>query len=217
MKWTIDIESKDFFYQPLARQIADEIWASLSNGDKDHYSDHHWLYETRIHNNSKWVIVTYQIARYEDIEYDYDIWASAGPNENDEPSVNFTFIMQKGKHIKKHKIPYAELYATVAHELHHVAQNINEKGEAFLARIRGQLDPGKKLTYFLCPVEVEAFHIGLRAESHFTGEDFETIMRRYLRNYVELTAENVNQIINAWLNPDFKVYYTDIEPESLLD
>jgi len=217
MNWPINIESKDFFYQPLARKIADEIWESLSNGDKEHYSDHHWIYETRIHNDSRWVIVTYQIARYEDIEYDYDIWAGAGPNEMDEPSVNFTFIMQKGKHIKKHKIPYAELYATVAHELHHIAQNINEKGETFLSRIRGQLDPDRKLSYFLCPVEIEAFHIGLRAESYFTGEDFETITRRYLKNYVELTDENVNQIINAWLNPGFNIYNAEIDPESLLD
>jgi hypothetical protein len=70
------------------------------------------------------------------------------------------------------------------------------------------------MNYFMCPAEVEAFHVGYRAESFITGKTMEELMRAYLENYKdELTDEQIETIIVAWLNPTFEVFNYDVNQE----
>lgn len=214
METQIDIFNKSFFYQELVEEIAFQVWSSLSSGEKSVSGYVNWVYDKRILQGIPVVEWNYQIIRYDDIDYEYDIWANAGPNESFESSLNLSFVLRKGKHIKKHTIPYAEIYSTIAHELHHIAQNLCEKDSELLDRIVPNLDPDHKMNYFMCPAEVEAFHVGYRAESFITGKPMEELMRAYLENYKdELTDEQIETIIVAWLNPTFEVFNYDVNQD----
>ena len=168
----------------------------------ENYSE--WVYDVPIsEEHAEYINWTMNIARSRDLEADYDIIGSAGRDENDEPSLSITIVLPSNVHQNKVKIKYAELFDVVAHELHHIAQNIDNNEYPRSTNEKG------KLSYLLDPFEIEAFHIGIRAQSMLTGNDFEAIARDYIERsckHLEITKEDVTRVITAWKNTDFPAF-----------
>ena len=63
-------------------------------------------------------------------------------------------------------------------------------------------DDNQDMQYFLEPSEVEAFHVGFRAQCAISGEDMRTAMLAYLA-YRELNQKQLNEIVETWINVEF--------------
>ena len=116
------------------------------------------------------------------------------------PHVNIQMLLQERKWMRKHQYEYAEIANVVAHELHHLAQDFELVDYSF--------DQESIIDYFLNPLEVEAFHIGFRAESDITGRSIEYCIRTYLSNFVEndlITKKECESILVKWLKPEIKL------------
>ena len=62
--------------------------------------------------------------------------------------------------------------------------------------------------YFLNPIEIEAFHIGFRAESNQNLEPIENCIKRYLDNFLKddrINQQEYEKIIVKWLKPEIKL------------
>ena len=71
--------------------------------------------------------------------------------------------------------------------------------------------------YFLMPAEIEAYHIGFRAEADISGMSIEYCIKKYLDNH--LNAKNLNKheyesILVKWLNPKIELLKGVINNES---
>ena len=101
---------------------------------------------------------------------------------------------------------YAELFGTVAHELHHIAQNTEESNikvyPLFKSEVKEEDIDETVMQYFLSPVEVGAFHIGFRAQCAISGEGMKEAMYHYL-SHQDLSDAQKLKIVSAWLNPTF--------------
>ena len=198
----INPHNPNFYYNDLTKELTDIIWVNLKNGIKSSDGYIQWSYSNaRLLEDHKWFNFNFNVVRSKHMLSDYDIWASAGPDSCYEPTVSFSFVLKKGSHVKRHKIPYAELFGTVAHELHHLAQN-NEENAAMSAIVYNEDDPSV-MKYFLDPTEIGAFHIGFRAQASISGESLTSIMLKYLR-YQKLAQAQKHYIVDQWLNPDFE-------------
>ena len=169
----IDLHNPDFYYNGLSKEIADTIWENLKLGIKSDTGDIYWPYEARILEDNQFVQWYFNVARNPEAKYTHDLWACAGPDDCYMPAVGFSLLLPKGKHIKKHKMTYAELFGTVAHELHHIAQNTEENNvkvyPLFKSDVKEEDLDETVMQYFLSPVEVGAFHIGFRAQCATSG------------------------------------------------
>ena len=68
--------------------------------------------------------------------------------------------------------------------------------------------PENLFDYFLNPIEVEAFHIGFRAESDQSNKSIEECIRKYLNNFLNddrITKKEYENIIVKWLKPEIKL------------
>ena len=213
----IDFHNKDFYYNDITKTITDLIWNNLSVSVKKEEGYVSWDYPIRIYENNKVVSWKFQVIRTDALDGEhgsrhYDIWAAAGVGFCDEPEVEFYILMPKGKHVKKLKerMSYAELFGTVAHEIHHIAQNTGESNheqanQSTAELILDKTESDAVMEYYLDAFEVEAFHIGFRAETSLTGEDLETCMRRYVSSRDCLSQEQVEEVISSWMNTDFSL------------
>jgi hypothetical protein len=62
--------------------------------------------------------------------------------------------------------------------------------------------------YFLNPIEIEAFHIGFRAESAQSGKTIEDCIRKYLNNFLNdnrITKKEYEKILVKWTKPEIKL------------
>jgi len=193
--------NKDFYYNDLTKSITDAIWDLMSKGIDEFMEYEPWEYPILLSEeyDERLVYWEFRIARApanKDFNRDFDIWASAGYNESGELGIAVTVILPKGKWIKKHNVSYSELFGVIAHELHHLSQNasgIDTSAEDIEC---------ERLQYFLSQSEIEAFHIGFRAQCALSGEDMEVAIRNYLQLH-KLSCAQIDKISSAWMSPSF--------------
>ena len=197
--------SKDFFYDEVSRPITDQILRSVKSGLKHFEGDIFWPYDVPILEDLKYINWSYKIVRSSEVSKP-DFWATAGVNESFEPSLEIAIVLKKGQHQKSVLIDRSELFGVVVHELHHIAQNVEKIGHFFA---RPKPSPGK-LEYFTDPVEVEAFDLGFRAQSHMSNKSYRQIVREYLAQH-RLSPEDINHIEKLWRNSTYPVFRKNME------
>jgi len=205
----ININDKGFFYQEIAETIVDSILEMLQRGIKSFESYEQWPYNVPISSDEedyRYFNWTMNVVRSDSANFKYDLFGIAGRDYADEPSVGITIVLPKGKHAKRTKIDRSELFDAVSHELHHLAQNMENNSYMKEGQHTG------KLAYLLDPYEIEAFHIGIRAQAHLSGRSFESIAREYIqRSWPEGTKSQVNRVYTAWKDTDFPVFKQNME------
>ena len=209
----IDLHNPDFYYNELSKEIADIIWNNLKEGIKEDEGSIDWPYEARVLEGNVSINWHFSVGRDPDAKYTHDLWACAGPDDCYMPAVGFSVILPKGKHVKKHKMTYPELFGTVAHELHHLAQNTEENKvkvyQLSNSEVKEEDLDEAIIDYFLSPVEIGAFHIGFRAQCALSGEDMEEAMYKYL-SHQDLTDKQKKLIVDTWMNPTFEIVQHNI-------
>lgn len=205
----MNINDPNFFYQDTAEVIVDSIISLFGQGIKHFESYEQWVYNIPISSEEEdyrhfnW---RFEVCRSEMKEFEYDFFGLAGRDHFDEPSIDISIVLPKGKHQKKIKIDRAELFDVVAHELHHIAQNIENNNFSRSTKVAG------KLSYFLDPYEIEAFHVGIRAHSAMSGRSFQDIALEYIRkSWEEGTKEQVQKVLDSWLNTDFAAFKNNLQ------
>ena len=203
---TINLNDEKFFYEEISRSVAEQIICLASKGIDMFLEYEVWEYDIDIAENEyekpiiKWV---YNVARvpakvFEESGRSYDLTATAGYDECGELSIYIKLVLKKGAWLKKVEIDYAELVGVIAHEIHHITQNDKD-----ILRVPYQGDDDNKvIQYLLEPAEIEAFHIGFRAQCAISGEDMKTAMLAYLA-YRELNSKQLDEVVNAWINVVF--------------
>lgn len=208
----MDIHNSNFFYQEAAEPVVESILALMNQGVKEFESYDIWPYDVPIsdpednHNHFNW---RFSVCRAEEdfsSALKYDIIGSAGRDCFDEPSISIGIIIPRGKHQKKILVDRAELFDVVSHELHHIAQNIDNN------TYQKNIKETGRLTYFLDPFEIEAFHVGIRAQSCFSGRSFRSIARDYLRRaWPECRKEDLERIVYTWENTSFPAFAQNLK------
>lgn len=206
----MDIHDQDFYYQDAAEVIVDSILSLFRQGVKNFESYEIWPYNIPISSEEEdyrhfnW---RYEVCRSSaDEDFKYDFFGTAGRDCFDEPSIDVTIVIPPKRHQKKVVINRAELFDVVSHEIHHLAQNI--ENNCFDRRVK---EVGR-LSYFLDPFEIEAFHIGTRARSRLTGESFESIAFEYVRkSWPDGTSEQVKKVVDAWKHTKFKAFLNNLK------
>ncbi len=188
-----------FYYNDLSQTIADEILSALKSGVSSSRAYALWEYPIFIDAEDDLIEWTFDVQYVDDVGSRlFDVWASAGFNEDYIPEVTFTIVLPRGTALEDSNIDYAELFGAVAHELHHIAQ----KNEG-TCEYEGETD-NDQVRYYLNPTEIPAFHIGFRAQCALSGADMETEMRSYLSGQ-EIDTDETELIIGAWMNPSFEI------------
>ena len=189
----------EFYYNDLSQSIADGILEALKSGVSSSRAYALWEYPIFIDAEDDLIEWTFDVQYVDDVgSRSFDVWASAGFNEDYIPEVTFTIVLPRGVALEDNNIDYAELFGAVAHELHHIAQ----KNEG-TCEYEGETD-NDQVRYYLNPTEIPAFHIGFRAQCALSGADMETEMRSYLSGQ-EIDADETELIISAWMNPSFEI------------
>ena len=188
-----------FYYNDLSQSIADEILSALKSGVSSSRAYALWKYPIFIDAEDDLIEWTFDVQYVDDVgNRSFDVWASAGFNEDYIPEVTFTIVLPRGVALEDNNIDYAELFGAVAHELHHIAQ----KNEG-ICEYEGETD-NDQVRYYLNPTEIPAFHIGFRAQCALSGADMETEMRSYLSGQ-DVDTDETELIIGAWMNPSFEI------------
>lgn len=208
----MNILDKEFYYQDTASVIVDSILSLISQGVKNFESYESWIYTAPLsyeeeYSHFNW---RYNVCRIDDknwvTESGYDLYGLAGKDFCDEPSIEISVAIPKGKHQKRINFDRSELFDVVAHELHHLAQNI--EGNCYP---RPDNNHSGRLSYLLDPYEVEAFHIGIRARSALTGRSFESIAYDYIsKSWPEGDKNQIEEVIKEWKNTDFPAFRNNI-------
>ena len=194
----------EFYYNDLSRSITDGILKALKSGVSSSRAYALWEYPIFIDAEDDLIEWTFDVQYVDDVgSRSFDVWASAGFNEDYIPEVTFTIVLPRGVALEDNNIDYAELCGAVAHELHHIAQ----KNEG-TCDYEGETD-NDQVRYYLNPTEIPAFHIGFRAQCALSGADMETEMRSYLSGQ-EIDADETELIIGAWMNPSFEIAQENI-------
>ena len=194
----------NFYYNDLSRSIADEILSALKSGISSSRAYALWEYPIFIDAEDDLIEWTFDVQYVDDVgSRSFDVWASAGFNEDYIPEVTFTIVLPRDVALEDNNIDYAELFGAVEHELHHIAQ----KNEG-TCDYEGETD-NDQVRYYLNPTEIPAFHIGFRAQCALSGADMETEMRSYLSGQ-EIDADETELIIGAWMNPSFEIAEANI-------
>ena len=201
----MNLNDPNFFYEEMTRAIGDKILLLLQDSVKKHEDRIDWIYPIEISDEFFDVSWSYDVKRINQKDsLGWDIYAQAGMDSMCAPSIDIILFVEKGKWVKRHNISKSELYGVIAHELHHIAQN-----NRVLSKLR-KVEPGDAFAYFLDPAECEAFLIGFRAQSHYSGKHVVDCMSDYLAPRVAqgyLTQQQKDKIINTWLT----VKWCDIE------
>ena len=192
-------ENPDFYYNDLTHLITNEIITSIEKGISGVEGYARWKYPVFIDAEDDLIDWSFNVQYVDDVPgRTFDVWASAGFNEDYIPEVTFTIVLPRGTALKDADIDYPELFGSVAHELHHIAQ----KNEG-ICEYEGETD-NDQVRYYLNPTEIPAFHIGFRAQCALSGADMETEMRSYL-SLQNINKEETKLIIESWLNPSFEI------------
>lgn len=208
----MDIHDQNFFYQETAEDVVNSILGLYKQGIKSFESHELWSYDVPIsteEEDHKYFNWKFEVFRSDELDDEaYDLIGFAGRDCHDEPSIEIGVVLPKGKHQKKTKLCRASLFDVVCHELHHLAQNIDNNHFSRPSKEEG------KISYFLDPFEVEAFHIGTRAHAAISGLAFEEIARNYIRkSWPEGSEEQVTRVVTAWKNTAFEAFNHIHNPE----
>ncbi len=208
------ISKQSFYYNELASEIARDIFDNLNEGIKWDQTQYEWPYDLIIDKEEdlRYLNFTYSVERIPKADFTKnDIVASSGLDEACMPHIKIHMLMQEKKWIKKHDYGYGQVIGVVAHELHHLAQDFD------LVKYHLPESGCSLVDYFLNPIEVEAFHIGFRAESNYNLEPIEKCIKRYLDNFLNdnrITKKEYKEIIVKWMNPEILLLKGVINNES---
>jgi hypothetical protein len=200
-----------FYYNKLSSKITDDIFQNLNDGIKWDQTQYEWPYDLLIDKEEdfRYLNFTYSVERIPKEDFiKSDIVGSSGLDEACMPHVKIHMLMEEKKWIKKHDYDYAQVVGVIAHELHHLTQDFELVNYQMSDNI---------VNYFLNPIEVEAFHIGFRAESNYNLEPIEKCIKRYLDNFLNdnrITKKEYEKIFVNWLNPEIKLLKGVINNES---
>jgi hypothetical protein len=192
-------QDPDFYYNDLTHLITNEIIVQIEGGVSSVAGFARWRYPIFIDAEDDFIDWRFDVQYVDDVPgRTFDVWASAGFNEDYIPEVTFTIVLPRGTSLQDAVIDYPELFGSVAHELHHIAQ----KNEG-ICEYEGETD-NDQVRYYLNPTEIPAFHIGFRAQCALSGADMETEMRSYL-SLQNINSEETELIVEAWMNPSFEI------------
>jgi hypothetical protein len=196
------INENNFYYNELATKITDDIFENLNYGIKWDQTQYDWMYDISIdkEENLRYMNFTYSVDRIPKHEFTRnDIIGSSGLDEICIPHIKIHMLMEARKWIKSKYFDYAQVLGVIAHELHHLAQDFD--------LIEYEM-PDTLIGYFLNPIEIEAFHIGFRAESAQSGKTIEDCIRKYLNNFLNdnrITKKEYEKILVKWTKPEIKL------------
>ena len=196
------INELSFYYNKLASEIAEDIFQNLNDGIKWDQTQYEWPYDLLIDKEEdfRYLNFTYSVERIPKKDFiKNDIVGSSGLDEACMPHIKIHMLIQEGKWIKNHNYDYAQLIGVIAHELHHLTQDFD---------LIDYKMPDNLVDYFLNPIEIEAFHIGFRAESNQNLEPIENCIKRYLDNFLKddrINQQEYEKIIVKWLKPEIKL------------
>ena len=196
------INELKFYYNKLSDKIANDIFDNLSSGIKWDQTQYEWPYDLIIdkEENLRYFNFTFSVERIPKRGFiKSDIIGSSGLDEACMPHIKIRMLMQERKWIKNYDYDYAQVIGVIAHELHHLTQDFELADYSM---------PDNIVDYFLDPIEIEAFHIGFRAESAQNKEPIENCIKRYLDNFLNANAINKEQyekILVKWLKPKIKL------------
>lgn len=196
------INENSFYYNELATKITDDIFENLNYGIKYDHTQYEWPYDLSIdkEENLCYMNFTYFVDRIPSHEFTKnDIIGSSGLDEICIPHIKIHMLMEERKWIKSRYYDYAQVLGVIAHELHHLAQDFD------LVDYRM---PDNLIDYFLNPIEVEAFHVGFRAESAQSNKTIEHCIRKYLDSFLNddrITKKEYENIVVKWLKPEIKL------------
>jgi hypothetical protein len=207
----INLNDTNFYYNDLTMKILNQVQTNIISGNRKFEKYTHWDYPIAILNNWQTFKYEYDIIREsKDQWYDFDIVGSSGPDESHEPSIQLSFLVKKGMWIRnamKH-FGNAKIANVIAHELHHLAQNIECIPIADIESIPRHMRENPYVNYFLNPYEREAYHIGFRAESDISGRSLRYCIHDYLYSYKEagkLTQSEYDYIYIHWCSPEIEL------------
>ena len=196
------INELSFYYNKLASKITDDIFDNLNDGIKWDQTQYDWPYDLSIDKEEdfRYLNFTYLVNRIPKKDFvKNDIIGSSGLDEICMPHVKIHMLMQERKWIKNYDYKYAQVIGVISHELHHLVQDFD--------LVEYQM-PDNLIDYFLNPIEVEAFHIGFRAEASQSGKSIEECIRKYLDNFLSddrITKKEYENIVVKWLKPEIKL------------
>ena len=205
------INKKDFYYNKLASKISNDIFDNLNDGIKWDQTQYEWPYDLKIDKEEDFRYLNFSYAVERIPKKDFiknDIIGSSGLDEICMPHIKIHMLMQKGKWIKNHDYEYSQVIGVIAHELHHLTQDFE---------LVDYVMPDTIIDYFLNPIEIEAFHVGFRAESSQSGKSIEECIRKYLDNFLSddrITKKEYENIVVKWLKPEIKLLKGVINNES---
>jgi hypothetical protein len=149
----------------------------------------------------------------------WNIKADAGWSESAGGAISVTVQLRPTLEITPELLEefHADLANIVPHEMHHLTQ----EGQPF-QRPNCPVTPSSSSTagyeYFSSACEVPAFLIGFRSESAHRGQPIESLMQRYLDNYVrvgDISSKEAEDIKSSWLEHEMWTNKTSLA-ESLL-
>jgi hypothetical protein len=196
------INELSFYYNELSEKITEEIICNLSDGIKWDQTQFEWPYDLMIdkEENLRYFNFTFTVERIPKEDFiKNDIVASSGLDEACMPHIKIHMLMEERKWIKNHDYDYAQVMGVISHELHHLTQDFDLVDYKMSENI---------VDYFLNPIEVEAFHVGFRAESDQNSEPIENCIKRYLDNFLNdnrINQEEYEKILVKWLQPEIKL------------
>ena len=196
------INELSFYYNKLSSEIANDIFNNLNDGIKWDQTQYEWPYDLLIDKEEdfRYLNFTYSVERIPTKDFiKNDIVGSSGLDEACMPHVKIHMLMQERKWIKNYDYVYSQVIGVIAHELHHLTQDFELVDYKMSNNI---------VDYFLNPIEVEAFHVGFRAESNQNSEPIEDCIKRYLSNFLSdnrINQEEYEKIFVKWLKPKIKL------------
>ena len=196
------INELSFYYNELSDKIVNDIFNNLADGIKWDQTQYEWLYDLVIEEeeNLSYLNFTFSVERISKEDFiKNDVFASSGLDEACMPHIKIHMLMEERKWIKNHDYDYAQIMGVISHELHHLTQDFE---------LIDYKTPENIVDYFLNPIEVEAFHVGFRAESDQNSEPIENSIKRYLNNFLSdgrINHEEYEKILVKWMKPEIKL------------
>ena len=213
----MNIQEETFFYREMTEKIAEVIESSLSEGAIYQEGIILWDYPISILNDELAIDWTFEVVKDETLrKNDYVLSASAGANESDMPSIHIFITLPKGSWVKKHNVCPAALRGVIAHEIHHLAQNSEESNFFSESHSLIKKIDNARVSYLLCSLEIEAFKIGARAESFYSGKPQREIMLEYLMTF-DMCKDDASQIADVWMSTSFPAFKENLRRSNAND
>ena len=207
----INLNDIKFYYNKPTERILHHICNGLNAGNKTLERYTSWRYPIKILGGWQSFKFEYNIIREQKDKWvGTDIYGSSGPDEAHEPSIQLSFLLKQGMWIKNamNHFDKAKIANVIAHELHHLAQNIACVPEDDIESTPRHMRENPYVKYFLNPYEREAYHVGFRAEADISGRPLNYCVSDYLSRYRDagkLTQSEYDWVYIKWCSPEIKL------------